>query len=220
MQRILRHDRPTKRDRLNVGGSILTTGKNGRQAVSELLRGISLYLIGMMGAGKSTVGRCVAQRLGYRFMDTDTVIEQVTQQSVADLFANQGEAAFRQVETQVLAELSTYTRLTIATGGGIVLRRENWGYLRHGVIVWLDVGLNQLQERLHQDTSRPLLQVGSLEDQLRTLWQQRQALYAQADLRVTSQPGETPEQVADRILTDLPQVILPPPTISESASLN
>jgi shikimate kinase len=176
--------------------------------MKNLLRGVNLYLIGMMGVGKTTIGQILAQQLGYQFFDTDAVIEQVTKQSIADIFAASGEAEFRILETQVLAELSAYTGLAIATGGGIVVKQENWSYLRHGVVVWLDVPLSQLQQRLQQDTSRPLLQDPNLEATLQKLFEARRSLYAQADVQVES-TNATPEQVAAQVIEQLQQVIKP-----------
>jgi shikimate kinase len=94
----------------------------------ERLQGINIYLIGMMGAGKSSTGIQLAERLGYRFFDTDAVIEAAAGQTIPAIFEHQGEDAFRELETQVLAELSAYQRLVIATGGGIVTRPMNWSY--------------------------------------------------------------------------------------------
>ena len=181
-------------------------------AMNNLLKGVNLYLIGMMGSGKTTVGRLLAKELGYGFIDTDAVIEQVTGQSIAQIFAEAGEAAFRDIETQVLAEISARPRLAIATGGGIVLARKNWSYLHHGLIVWLDVPVEELHSRLQQDTTRPLLQTDDLLTRLQTLSEQRQHLYAQADLRFRLTPGETPEQVATRLLAEIPQVLRQPAT--------
>jgi shikimate kinase len=180
------------------------------------LKGINLYLIGMMGAGKSTVGRLVAESLGYRFFDTDTLMEQTSRTSIPELFAQLGESKFRDLETQVLAQLSAYTRLAIATGGGIVLRPINWSYLRHGVVVWLDVPLSELEQRLSSDTSRPLLrpdpaQPIPLAQRLHTVWQQRQHLYAQADVQVMWEPGATPEQIAAQVWQQVQGVIKVPP---------
>lgn len=177
--------------------------------MTDLLKGVNLYLIGMMGSGKTTVGQLLAEQLGYRFFDTDAVIEQVAGRSISQIFAESGEAEFRQLESQVLSELSAYTRLAIATGGGIILRRENWSYLRHGIVVWLDVPLEQLQVRLQADTTRPLLQAPDLATKLQTLMGQRQALYAQADVRVEYAAGDTPEQVAMRAIEQLQQVVKP-----------
>lgn len=173
------------------------------------LQGLNLYLIGMMGAGKTTVGQVLAQQLGYQFFDTDTVIEQLAGQPITNLFADLGEAGFRELETRVLSELSAYTRLAIATGGGIVTQQMNWSYLRNGLIIWLDVPLAQLQERLQADTTRPLLQQGELTERLQTLLEQRRSLYAQADLRLESGATDTPEQIASRILALIPTVLKP-----------
>ena len=170
-----------------------------------MLKGVNLYLVGMMGAGKTTIGRLLGQHLDYSFFDTDAVIEQAATQPITQIFAESGEAAFRQLETQVLAQLSPYTRLVIATGGGIVLKRENWSYLRHGVVVWLDVPIEQLHQRLQHDTSRPILQNANLKEKLQTLSDQRQSLYAQADLQITVMTDELATQVAARIVEAIAQ---------------
>ncbi len=183
------------------------------------LQGLNIYLIGMMGAGKSTVGQHLAKLLGYRFFDTDCVIEAVVQKSVAQIFAESGEDRFRALETQVLAELSAYTRLVIATGGGIILKRENWSYLRYGVIVWLDVPVERLQVRLQNDQTRPLLHAADLETTLRSLLQQRTPLYAQADVQVTCQSEETPDIICDRILQGIQTILkdpLPPLPLNQN----
>ncbi|PSN14679.1 shikimate kinase [filamentous cyanobacterium CCP5] len=176
---------------------------------ADFLKGTSLFLIGMMGSGKSTTGRSLAQRLGYRFMDTDQLIEQATGTTVADIFATQGEAAFRALETQVLAQVSAYTRLVVATGGGVVLARQNWSYLHHGAVVWLDPSLELLQQRLAQDTHRPLIQGENGLQKLQTLMNQRQHLYEQADVRVPVEAGDSVEVVGDRVLDLLRQRLRP-----------
>jgi shikimate kinase len=183
--------------------------------VSSLLQGVNLYLIGMMGAGKTTVGHLLANQLSYRFVDTDEVISQAAARSINQLFAEEGEAAFRQLESDVLAQVCAYTKLTIATGGGIVLRRENWSYLHHGLIVWLDVPVELLYSRLAEDTTRPLLQDVDPKSKLRSLLEQRTPLYSQADLRITVNEGETPEQVATRVMETIPSVLKP--QVSDSA---
>ena len=176
--------------------------------MNSLLKGVSLYLVGMMGAGKTTVGRELATHLGYRFVDTDAVISQLTGKSITQLFANVSEAEFRQLESQVLAEVSAYTNLVIATGGGIVLRQENWSYLHYGLVVWLDVPVEILYARLAEDTTRPLLQDAEPLEKLRVLLEQRQPLYRQADLQVTV-TNDTPQQVATRVLEEIPTVLIP-----------
>jgi shikimate kinase len=183
-------------------------------SVSEQLQGLNLYLIGMMGAGKTTVGKVLAQKLGYRFFDTDVVIEQVAGQTIAHLFATAGEPEFRVLETQVLAELAAYRQLVVATGGGIVVKRDNWGLLRHGIIVWLDVPVAEIVARLEGDTTRPLLQTpnpeSTPEDQVRSLLTARQSLYAQADLHIVCEAGDTPEHIALQILAQVPSVLKSP----------
>ncbi|MEM6445495.1 MAG: shikimate kinase [Cyanobacteria bacterium P01_D01_bin.123] len=149
------------------------------------LQGVNLYLIGMMGAGKSTLGGLLAQHLNYQFFDTDTLVETASGQTISDLFAREGEATFRDWETQVLTQLSAYTRLAIATGGGIVERRQNWSYLRDGLTLWLDVPASELYRRLEADpTPRPLLQTPQPLQTLTHLLERRQPLYAQADVRI------------------------------------
>jgi shikimate kinase len=177
--------------------------------VSSLLQGVNLYLIGMMGAGKTTVGRLLAKHLSYGFVDTDDVIVKAAGKSINQLFAQEGEAGFRQLESDVLAQICAYTKLTIATGGGIVLRQENWGYLHHGLIVWLDVPIELLYSRIAEDTTRPLLQDADPKGKLRSLLKQRTPLYSQADLRITVQEGETPEEIAKRVLEAIPSVLKP-----------
>lgn len=121
-------------------------------------------------------------------------------QSITQLFAEQGEQKFRQLESEALAKVSADTNSVIATGGGIILRPKNWDYLRHGVTVWLDVPIEQLYARLQTDTTRPILQDADLLGRLRSLHKPGQPLYAQADLRVSVSDKETPSQLATRVL--------------------
>ncbi|XHX79666.1 MAG: shikimate kinase [Stenomitos frigidus ULC029] len=178
--------------------------------MNDFLKGSNVYLIGMMGAGKTTIGKLLAAQLGYRFMDTDALVEQIAGLSISKLFAQAGEATFRQLENQVLAELCAYTKLVVATGGGIVLKRENWGCLRHGIVVWLDVPVEQLQRRLKTDTTRPLLQTADPSIELQSLLEQRQSLYAQADVQIRYNAAETPEEVATRAIGQIKQALKPP----------
>lgn len=181
----------------------------------DRLKGINFYLIGMMGAGKTTIGRQLAASLGYQFFDTDSVVEQASGQSVSQLFSTAGEPAFRDLETQVLAELSTYRRLVIATGGGIVLKQSNWSYLQHGIIIWLDVPIATLVDRLKTDTTRPLLQTEDPQAKLQALLKDRQPLYQQADLQISITADESPEAITDRILTNIPTILKPEQSIAD-----
>ena len=175
-------------------------GKNAETTLNTRLKGTNLYLIGMMGAGKSTIGRLVAKQTSYRFFDSDTVIERVAGQAVSEIFAQSGEAEFRQIESQVLGELASYPRSVIATGGGAVLDRKNWSYLHHGIVIWLDVPINVLYTRLQGNTTRPLLQTENLQERLSTLYAERSPLYALADVRIPISAEEPPNRVTQRVL--------------------
>jgi shikimate kinase len=175
--------------------------------LARRLEGLNLYLVGMMGTGKSAVGRPLAAALGYRFLDADTSVERVAGRSIPDLFAEVGEPGFRDLETAVLGQIASWHSLVVATGGGVVTRPENWGHMQQGVVVWLDAPPELLLSRLAADPSpRPLLQTADPESQLSSLLSQRQRLYAQADLHIR-QAGEPIEQVAEAVLAQLPTIL-------------
>ena len=177
------------------------------QELAQRLQGLNLYLVGMMGAGKSAVGRPLADALGYRFVDADTVLEGAAGRTIPEIFASEGEAQFRQLETAVLGQISGWHSLVVATGGGVVTRPENWGHMRQGLVVWLDAPAEQLLARLGSDpTPRPLLQADDPGSRLRQLLAERQPLYAQADLHVC-QRQEQPPQVAQLVLEALPGIL-------------
>jgi shikimate kinase len=176
---------------------------------ADFLKGTSLFLVGMMGSGKTTTGQHLARQLGYRFVDTDQLIEQTTGTAIKDIFAAQGEAAFRQIETQVLAQVSAYTRLVVATGGGVVLAQKNWSYLFHGAVVWLDAPLELLQQRLAADTERPLIQGEAGLQKLQTLLEQRRSRYSQADVQVPVRAEDSVDAIANRTLELLAQRVKP-----------
>jgi len=138
-----------------------------------------VFLVGMPGSGKSTVGRQLARRLGLPFFDSDHLIEQRLGCSIREYFAREGEAAFRDVEEQVLAELARGgSAAVVATGGGAVLREANRQNLRQGgQVVYLRSSPEDLYRRLRNDTQRPLLQVADPLGKLRTLHTERDPLY-------------------------------------------
>jgi shikimate kinase len=142
---------------------------------------VTITLVGMPGSGKSTVGRQLARRLRLPFFDSDHVIEERLGCSIRDYFAREGEAAFRDLEQQVLAELAQGPECVIATGGGAVLREANRECLRAaGRVVYLRSSPEELYRRLRHDTQRPLLQVADPLAKLRELHAQRDPLYEQA----------------------------------------
>ena len=178
--------------------------------LKQRLAGRSLYLVGMMGSGKTSTGRPLAERLGYGFVDADAVIEQAAGCSIPDIFDRDGEAGFRSLESQVLSAISQRHSLVVATGGGVVTQPENWGLLHSGIVIWLDVVPDQLLQRLKADsTVRPLLQTADPEAALNALLNERRPLYAEADLTVVIN-DETPDVVADGILQLLPSLLKDP----------
>lgn len=187
---------------------------------ADFLKKTNLYLIGMMGAGKTTIGRKLANRLGYRFLDTDALIEAAAGKPITEIFASQGEAAFRKLETQVLSQVAAHTSLVIATGGGIVTRQMNWSYLHHGVVIWLDVPVPVLVSRLSDDTERPLLKDVSLGDKLDALIDERGDRYAQADIRIGYE-GRSVGKTCDRIITALQANLRPnPKLVADQVTIN
>ena len=179
-------------------------------SLKQRLGGRSLYLVGMMGSGKTSTGRPLAEQLGYGFVDADAVIEQAAGCSIPEIFKRDGEAGFRALESQVLNAIGQRHSLVVATGGGVVTQQENWGLLHSGIVVWLDVVPEQLMQRLRADsTVRPLLQTVDPDAALNALLNQRRPLYAEADLTVVINQ-ETPLAVADGILQLLPSLLKDP----------
>ena len=178
--------------------------------LKQRLSGRSLYLVGMMGSGKTSTGRPLAERLGYGFVDADAVIEQAAGCSIPEIFERDGEAGFRSLESQVLSAISQRHSLVVATGGGVVTQPENWGVLHSGIVIWLDVVPDQLLQRLKADrTVRPLLKTADPEAVLDQLLNERRPLYAEADLTLVIN-DETPDVMADGILQLLPSLLKDP----------
>ena len=177
------------------------------RSLAQRLEGLNLYLVGMMGTGKSALGQPLAEALGYRFIDADSTVEQAAQRSIGEIFASDGEASFRAIETAVLNQIASWHSLVVATGGGVVTRQENWGHMRQGVVIWLDAPTELLLARIAADpTPRPLMQQPDPAARLSELLGERQPLYAQADLHIKQQ-GEPPEQVAALVLEALPSIL-------------
>lgn len=138
----------------------------------------NISLVGMPGGGKSTVGRHLAKRLGLPFVDADTAIEQRIHESIRSFFEREGEDRFRDLEQEVIAELTLATRGVLATGGGAVLREANRQALRdRSIVIYLRSTPEELARRLRHDTQRPLLQVGNPLERLRGLYAERDPLY-------------------------------------------
>jgi shikimate kinase len=177
--------------------------------MDNLLQGLNIYLIGMMGVGKTTIGQLLADKLNYRFLDTDLIIETAANKTINEIFEREGEVSFRLIETEVLGEVSNYIRTVISTGGGIVLNPKNWSYLHYGLIIWLNAPLELLIKRLAQDRSRPLLKEVDLKLKLESLLEQRKPLYGQADLSIEIEANQTPEEITTEIIKQIPSKIRP-----------
>jgi shikimate kinase len=161
-----------------------------------------LILIGMMGTGKSTIGRALAQKLQMPWVDTDQLIEQKLQISIAAFFQKEGEKAFRQVETEILQQVLQRSPHVITTGGGMVLKQENRDQMKeHGWVICLTAQPEVLVKRLRHDRSRPLLQGKQLRSKIEQLWQERADKYQFADWQIdTGQHSvkEVVQRIADR----------------------
>ena len=180
------------------------------QTLKEKLGGRNIFLIGMMGSGKSQTGPDLAKIINYAFVDTDDVIEKAAKQSIAEIFEKDGETAFRDLEKQVLKEISQHHSLVIATGGGLVTIPENWGILHQGIVIWLDLDLKRSIKRIESDDKkRPLLNDDDLSQTFRQIYESRKPIYSESDLRIEIEE-QTPYEVASMIAEHLPSILLNP----------
>lgn len=189
------------------------------RSVADKLNGTSVFLIGLMGTGKSTTGSALAKAMGYNHLDTDDIIKSVTKKTPAEIFAESGEEEFREIESMILAEVASYKNCVISTGGGIVCVKTNWMHLHNGVTVRLDAAVDVLASRIIADgaASRPALgDIDQGEDdakarvvaKLESLLEARDKMYKQADIVVPvgardSDVGAELDVVVDRVLDAL-----------------
>lgn len=174
----------------------------------------------MPGAGKSTAGRHLAHALGRPFVDADTEIERRIGMSIRAFFDREGEAAFRDIETEVIAELARRGGIVLATGGGAVLREVNRHELRdHTVVIYLRAAPEELFRRLRHDTQRPLLQVADPLRKLRELYRDRDAFYRETAHFVIETGRPSVPTLVNMILMqlELAGVVQPPTTPSTPA---
>ncbi len=173
--------------------------------------GRNIIFVGFMGTGKSLVARRLAKRLGRRFVDTDACIEHAAAMSVAQIFATEGEAAFRQRERHVIARACQQKEWVIATGGGAIVDRENARAMKaSGPVICLTARPAVILQRLHGDTTRPLLSLAALQgskplERIQQLLADRAAAYARADITIDTSSLD-PEAVVEATLAALAQV--------------
>jgi shikimate kinase len=155
--------------------------------IREALAARSIVLIGLMGAGKTAVGRRLANRLDLPFIDADTEIEQAAGASVSEIFAEHGEAYFRQGERKVIARLLENGPQVLATGGGAYMNPDTRANIKaHGLSVWLKADIKVLMKRVGRRDNRPLLATGDPEKVMKRLMEERYPIYAEADVTVES----------------------------------
>ena len=160
------------------------------------MRADKLYLVGFMGAGKTSVARALGRRIGWRFEDIDQRIESRERRSVASIFAQNGEAYFREAERSILHELLPERNVIVATGGGTFADPDNRiAMLADGAVAWLDVPLTRILDRVPPDGRRPL---AADREQMEQLFARRQVAYGQAHVRVDA--ARPIDEVVERLL--------------------
>jgi shikimate kinase len=167
----------------------------------KLKRTPGLYLVGFMASGKTTIGRALADEIGWPFVDIDTEIEAREGKKISEIFTERGELAFREVESDVIRShvnhIESGQPRVIALGGGAFIQPRNWDLIiNNGVTVWLDCPLDIVRRRLGDDTTRPL---AANRNGLAQLFEDRRPLYARADFRVPVDTDHIPD-IIQRIL--------------------
>ena len=164
----------------------------------------TIVLVGMMGAGKSAVGKALAVDLGVPFLDTDAEIEAAANMTIGEIFARDGEAFFRARESEVINRLLASHKGVLSTGGGAFMIEANRRVISElGISVWLDADLALLWTRVRHKNTRPLLRTRDPRKTLMQLYDARVPVYALADLRVESLPEISIEQMAERVIAAL-----------------
>lgn len=162
-----------------------------------------IILIGPMGAGKTTIGKLLAQQLNFDFFDSDKEIEMNAGANIGWIFEKEGEAGFRERETKTLQVLTNHQKAVLATGGGVVVTPQNHEYLQRGTIIYLKASVDTQYQRTHRDKSRPLLQTKNPKQRLTELFQIRDPIYQQlADITITT-GYMSPKKMVQVILQEL-----------------
>lgn len=173
----------------------------------------TIVMVGMMGAGKTAVGRALAARLGVPFLDSDHEIEAAANMTIPEIFQRDGEAFFRLKERQVIGRLLDEARGVLSTGGGAFMSADNRRMIsERGVSVWLNADLDVLWSRVRHRDTRPLLHTPDPRATLSALYERRVPFYAMADLAVRSDAQASVEDMVDRVLDALrsrPDVLEP-----------
>jgi len=179
------------------------TRDHKREMLQELIGGRPIVLIGMMGAGKTTVGRRLAARLGRHFVDSDEEVEKAAGMSIEDIFAAHGETDFRAGEVKVIARLLKESGMVLGTGGGAFMNPETRELIKQRAIsVWIKADFELLFQRVSRRSNRPLLKTANPRETLHKLIDARYPTYAEADVTVVSR--DVPQdQVASEVIDAL-----------------
>lgn len=166
----------------------------------------NIFLVGPMGAGKTSVGRQLAKAMDYEFLDSDREIETRTGVTIPTIFDIEGEAGFRRREQQMIDELTRHEGIVLATGGGAILAKENRQRLQQrGTVVYLSASVDQLYKRTRRDRNRPLLQTDNPRQRIQELLEIRDPLYREtADITLDTD-GHNVRWVVDQILARMPR---------------
>lgn len=163
----------------------------------------NIFLVGFMGAGKTTVGRILARMLGYKYVDADEVVEERTGKAITEIFSEQGEDFFRDLETRAIRFITERSGQVVATGGGAVMREENRNLMEAGgVTVYLKTPAHVIWDRVKESESRPLLQVEDPYGTIERLLKERTPAYESACITVETE-SLSPEEVAAQIIGKL-----------------
>jgi len=161
----------------------------------------NIYLVGFMGSGKSTVGKILAEKLNMNFVDIDKLIEEKEGMKIKDIFEQKGESYFRELERKQIEAIVKQEGLVVSTGGGLGANLDNMNFMKkNGDVVWLDVSLNTVLDRLKNDQDRPLLKQPT--EKIKQLFEERKNVYRLANIRINADK-KTPNQIVEEILTKI-----------------
>jgi len=181
-----------------MGISFLASANNKQM---DALSVNNIFFIGLMGAGKTTIGRLVSKKTGKQFFDSDHEIEQKTGVRIPLIFELEGEAGFRKRESAMIQHLCALDNIVLATGGGAILREENRTYLKNnGTVIYLRGQPQDLWQRTRHDKSRPLLQGGDMQQKLNKLYAERDPIYQALADHVVPTGSQTSLEITETII--------------------
>lgn len=168
---------------------------------------LNIILTGFMGTGKTTVGKIIAEKLKFSFIDIDALIEKAIGMKISEIFSEFGESRFREIETEMVKLITKKNSLVISTGGGVVLREENMYYLKKsGIVFCLTASENTILNRVKNCKDRPLLLVDNPQERIRELMDRRKPFYEKADFIIDTERISA-EEVAEKIIKEYKRLV-------------